>query len=128
MADVYDVKIKRLKIFFNRKDYLGMSRKEYLNHLIKKNPEDYKKFLILEYSDEMIVYTSWYMILLVLSGVLIVASIFICSLWYIFLCLSLITLIVSKRVRDKLGKMLTGMKFFISIINNRIEREQNKEV
>ena len=75
MADVYNIKINKIKFFFNKKNYYGMNRKDYLHRLMQENPQDYKKYIITEYSDEIIVYTTWYLLLLILSAILIIFSI-----------------------------------------------------
>jgi len=121
MENIYDIKIKRIKLFFNKKNYFGMQRGEYLKYLMKKNPDEYKTFIITEYSDEMIVYTSWYIILLILSALMILISLLV-NHWYLFLGLSIITLILSKLVKNKLGKMLTGIKILFELIDIMIKK------
>lgn len=122
MSDVYNIKINKIKFFFNKKNYYGMNRKDYLHRLMQENPQDYKKYIITEYSDEIIVYTTWYLLLLILSAILIIFSIFIYSYWYIFLGLSIITLISSKIIQNKLSKMLSSIKILFKIIDIMIKK------
>lgn len=124
MADLFNVKINSLKLFFNKKNYYGMSRKNYLDFLIKNNPDDFKTFIINEYGDEIKVYTTWYILLLVISSIFIIMSIFIYSYWYIFLFLSIIHLIISKKIKNKLGKMLSGLKYVISFTDIAIKKQK----
>lgn len=121
------LKIDGFKFFLDKRNYTKKNRHDYLTSVAKVNPEKYKQIISDEIIDECHVYFTWYKILLWLTPVLIVLSFVFNVIWYVFLLLSILSILGSKVFKNNLESLRLGYNIFMLLADMFVSDLKSKE-
>lgn len=115
-----------IKIFLAKRPYPKKDRVSYMKKLTMQNPSKYKQLIIDEYNDECHVYTSWQHILLWFCGLFIILSL-VSKFWYLFIILSIISIVMSKICKNNVERLLLGYDFLMLTTDMFIESVKEEQ-